>query len=124
AAQRRFHGRNKLVKTAGNKFKCPSCPNNFNSHTEVANHVKEIHQTTLLGATYRQDSIQAEHLLFKTDSHKEESCRELDRLINELTRAEEKYLPLIKHRYPVKQVFTQSRQSIWQLKENFKTFTQ
>ncbi|CAG8829783.1 32673_t:CDS:2, partial [Gigaspora margarita] len=52
------------------------------------------------------------------------SRAELDRLINELTRAEEKYLPLIEHGYPVKHVFTQSRQSILQLKENFKTFTQ
>ncbi|CAG8830128.1 43385_t:CDS:2, partial [Gigaspora margarita] len=58
------------------------------------------------------------------DSHKEELCKELDRLINELMRAEEKYLPLIKHGYPVKYIFTQSRQSILQLKKKFKTFTQ
>ncbi|CAG8838722.1 15068_t:CDS:2, partial [Gigaspora margarita] len=45
-------------------------------------------------------------------------------LINELTHAEEKYLPLIEHEYPVKHVFTQSCQSILQLKTNFKTFTQ
>ncbi|CAG8785534.1 13005_t:CDS:2, partial [Gigaspora margarita] len=66
-----------------------------------------IHQTMLLGAIYLQDSKQAGHLLFKEDSNKEESYRELDRLINKLTRAEEKYLPLIEHGYPVKYVFTQ-----------------
>ncbi|CAG8853614.1 45949_t:CDS:2, partial [Gigaspora margarita] len=53
-------------------------------------------------------SKHAGYLLFKKD--KEESCRELDRLINELTRAEEKYLPFIEHGYPVKYVFTQSLQ--------------
>ncbi|CAG8814286.1 44026_t:CDS:2 [Gigaspora margarita] len=122
--RRRYLSGYKLVKTAGNKYKCPICTNYFNSHTEVVYHIKEIHQTTLLGAIYQQDSEQAGHLLFKKDSHKEESCKELDRLINELTRAKEKYLPLIEHGYPVKYVFTQSRQSILQLKEKFKTFTQ
>ncbi|CAG8481834.1 2313_t:CDS:2 [Cetraspora pellucida] len=39
----------------------------------------------------------AEDLLSKGDSHKLESCRELDRLINELTHAEEEYLPLTEH---------------------------
>ncbi|RIB20992.1 hypothetical protein C2G38_2177846 [Gigaspora rosea] len=111
--RRKHLGGDKLVKTTGKKFKCPNCSSNFNSHTEVVNHVKEIHQTT-----------RVEHLLLKVDSRQIKSCRELDRLINELTRAEEKYLPLIEHGYPVKQVFDQSRQSIWQLKENFKTFTQ
>ncbi|CAG8546036.1 19119_t:CDS:2 [Racocetra fulgida] len=79
----------RLRKTAGNKFKCPGCPHTFDSHTEVNNHVKEIHKTTLLGLTYQQDSKRAENLLFKVDSHKEDSCREIDRLINELSRAEE-----------------------------------
>ncbi|CAG8853657.1 15992_t:CDS:2, partial [Gigaspora margarita] len=106
--KRTYLSGDKLVKTAGNKYKCPICSNNFNSHTEVVNHVKEIHQTMLLGAIYRQDSKHARHLLFKED--KKKVCRELDRLINELMRAEEKYLPLIEHGYPVKYVFTQSHQ--------------
>ena len=92
--RRKYLGSDRLAKPLSNKFKCPNCPNNFNSHTEVVNHVKEIHKTTLLGAIYRQDSRQAEHLLLKVDSYKIKSCRELDRLINELTYAEEKYLPL------------------------------
>ncbi|CAG8538352.1 473_t:CDS:2 [Dentiscutata erythropus] len=109
--RRKYLGGNRLDKTAGNKFKCPSCPNfNFDSHKKVVDHVKEIHKTTLLGLIYRQDSRRAEDLLFKRDSHKVEPCKKLDRLINELTRAEEKYLPLTEHRYPVKQVFAQSRQ--------------
>ncbi|CAG8821690.1 7118_t:CDS:1 [Gigaspora margarita] len=77
--RREYLGGNRLVKNTGNKFKCTNCPNNFNSHTEVVKHVKEIYQTTLLGAIYRQDSKQAEHLLFKEDSRQIESCRELDR---------------------------------------------
>ncbi|CAG8548978.1 8710_t:CDS:2 [Cetraspora pellucida] len=91
---------------------------------EVVNHVKEIHKTTLLGLIYRQDSKRAENLLFKVDSHKEDSCRELDKLIDELSRAEEKYLPLTEYGYPVKKVFDRSRQSIFQLRENFMKFTQ
>ncbi|CAG8513521.1 10650_t:CDS:1, partial [Dentiscutata heterogama] len=123
--RRKYLGGNRLDKTAGNKFICPSCPNfNFDSHKKVVDHVKEIHKTMLLGLIYRQDSRRAEDLLFKRDSHKVEPCRELDRLINELMCAEEKYLPLTEHGYPVKQVFAQSRQSILQLQENFKTFTQ
>ncbi|CAG8804684.1 7507_t:CDS:2, partial [Cetraspora pellucida] len=99
-----------LSKTTGKKFKCPSCPYTFNNHTEVVNHVKEIHKTMLLGLIYRQDSKRAENLLFKVDSHKEDSCRELDKLIDKLSRAEEKYLPLTKYGYPVKKVFDQSHQ--------------
>ncbi|CAG8852947.1 33886_t:CDS:1, partial [Gigaspora margarita] len=75
--QRRYLGGNKLVKTTGNKFKCPNCPNNFNSYTEVVNHVKEIHQTTLLGAIYLQDSKQAGHLLFKEDRIKKSRAENL-----------------------------------------------
>ncbi|CAG8758942.1 6096_t:CDS:2, partial [Cetraspora pellucida] len=93
-----------------------SCPYTFNNHTEVVNHVKEIHKTTLLCLTYRQDSKRAKNLLFKVDLHKEVSCSELDKLIDELSCAEGKY--------PVKKVFDQSRQSILQLQENFMKFTQ
>ncbi|CAG8607882.1 27528_t:CDS:2, partial [Dentiscutata erythropus] len=96
----------------------------FDSHKKVVDHVKEIHKTTLLGLIYRQDSRRAEDLLFKRDSYKVKPYRKLDRLINELTHAEEKYLPLTEHEYSVKQVFAQSRQSILQLQENFKMFTQ
>ncbi|CAG8453865.1 5975_t:CDS:2 [Cetraspora pellucida] len=53
-----------------------------------------------------------ENLLFKVDSHKEDLCKELDRLINKLTNAEIKYLPLTKYEYPVKQLFDQSHQII------------
>ncbi|CAG8491782.1 28914_t:CDS:2 [Gigaspora margarita] len=73
---------------------------------------------------YLSDSRRANDLLLRVDSCKIEPCRELDRLINELTHTEEKYLPLTKHGFPVKQVFDQSRQSILQLQESFKTFTQ
>ncbi|CAG8684869.1 3531_t:CDS:2 [Gigaspora rosea] len=100
--RRKYLGGDKLVRTPGNKFKCPNCPNNFNSHTEDVNHVKEIHKTTLLGLIFRQNSRRAEDLLSKGDSYKVEPCRELDRLINVLTRAEEKYLPLTEYGYPVK----------------------
>ncbi|CAG8611283.1 14469_t:CDS:2 [Racocetra persica] len=122
---RRQHlGGGRLRKTTGNKFKCPGCPHTFDSHTEVNNHVKKIHKTTLLGLTYQQDSKQAKNLLFKVDSHKEDSCKKIDRLINELSYAEKMYLPLTEHGYPVKKIFDQSRQSILKLQESFRTFTQ
>ncbi|CAG8831904.1 43605_t:CDS:2 [Gigaspora margarita] len=60
----------------------------------------------------------------KVASYKIEPCRELNRLINELTHVKEKYLPLTEHGFPVKQVFDQSCQSILQLQESFKMFTQ
>lgn len=121
----RYLGGSRLDKTTGNKFKCPGgCPCIFNSHTEVVNHVNEIHKTTLSGLIFRQDSRRAEDLLINLDSHKVEPCRELDKLIDELTLAEEKYLPLTEHGYPVKKVFEPCRQSILKLQENFKTFTQ
>ncbi|CAG8480939.1 2607_t:CDS:2 [Gigaspora rosea] len=116
--RRKHLGGDKLVKTTGKKFKCPNCSSNFNSHTEVVNHQYE------LSIIRKTSVVQFDPAQIDVDSRQIKSCRELDRLINELTRAEEKYLPLIEHGYPVKQVFDQSRQSIWQLKENFKTFTQ
>ncbi|CAG8466109.1 25172_t:CDS:2 [Gigaspora margarita] len=122
--RRRYLG-DRIPKTAGNKYKCPGgCPCTFNSHTEVVNHVKEIYKTTLAGLQFRQDSRRAEDLLIKVDSLKVDPCRELDRLINTLSLAKKKYLPLTEHGYPVKKVFEPCHQSILKLQETFSMFTQ
>ncbi|CAG8515149.1 6159_t:CDS:2 [Racocetra fulgida] len=72
-----------------NKFKCPypGCNLYFSSYGKVSQHTKDIHDNTLLGAKYEQESKIEQRISAKRNtSFKETFCKQLDDIINGLTK--------------------------------------
>ncbi|KAF0451496.1 hypothetical protein F8M41_002006 [Gigaspora margarita] len=106
---RRLYGGAHVNKTLGGRYECPSsgCHAKFTSHTNLVEHVQEIHRSTVLGVQYQLQHVQAQHdKNHDIVSFKETLLVELDDLIKDL------------------ELFDESRQSILRLKENFKNFNQ
>ncbi|CAG8473535.1 9731_t:CDS:1 [Cetraspora pellucida] len=106
-----------------NRVKCPSygCNLYFPSYGEVSRHVKDIHDTTLLGAKYERESKIEQKIYDKSyTSFKEAFCNQLDDIINDLT----KYYHLAEQRSLIDEGLKKSYSSLILLKQDFSSFSE
>ncbi|CAG8805014.1 32085_t:CDS:2, partial [Gigaspora margarita] len=106
-----------------NRFKCtcPGCNLYFSSYGEVSQHVKDIHDTTLLGAKYERESKIEQKINDKRHpSFKEAFCNQLDDIINGLT----KYYHLTEQAILIDEDLKKSRDSLLLLKQDFSSFSE